>query len=426
MELKVKKSSLQGRVKMPGSKSHTIRSVVIASLAEGESRIEEPLLSADTRAAVDCMSKLGAEIECGEEMWQVRGTGGQLKVPDDIIDVANSGTTLRFAVGSCGLLENGAAVFTGDEQIRARPMEPLIKSLNELGATCFSTRNNGRAPLVVRGKMRGGETSIEALSSQYLSSLLINVPLAENDSIINVIKLNEQPYVEITLKYLDEQGIKYNREGWRRFEVEGGQKYKAFQKRIPADFSSATFFLCAGAILEGELVLEGLDFTDSQGDKAVVDILKNMGADIEIDDNEVTVRGGGLEGMEIDLNSTPDALPALAVVGCFAKGQTRLYNVPQARMKETDRIKVMAEELGRMGGKVQELSDGLVIEQSQLQAANLKGYADHRVVMALSLAGMALKGESTIDTAEAVSVTFPDYVELMQSVGAKMEIKKKM
>jgi len=423
MELKVKKSSLQGRVKMPGSKSHTIRSVVIASLAEGESRIEEPLLSADTKAAVDCMVQLGAEIECGEKLWQVRGVGGCPKVPDDIIDVANSGTTLRFAVGSCGLLENGAAVFTGDEQIRARPMEPLIKSLNELGATCFSTRNNGRAPLVIRGTIRGGETSIKALSSQYLSSLLINVPLAENDSTINVTKLNEQPYVEITLKYLDEQGIKYKREGWRKFEVEGGQRYKAFQKRIPADFSSATFFLCAGAILEGELVLEGLDFSDSQGDKAVVDILKNMGANIKIDDNEVTVRGGKLEGMEIDLNSTPDALPALAVVGCFAKGQTRLYNVPQARMKETDRIKVMAEELGRMGGKVQELSDGLLIEQSQLRAANLKGRADHRVVMALSLAGMGVAGESTIDTAEAVAVTFPNYVELMQSVGAKMEIK---
>jgi 3-phosphoshikimate 1-carboxyvinyltransferase len=277
---------------------------------------------------------------------------------------------------------------------------------------------------VVQGRLKGGHTSIDAVTSQYLSSLLINTPLAPNDSIIDVTRLNEQPYVEITLRYLDEQGISYHREGMSRFSVAGGQSYHSFRKRVPADFSSATFFLCAGAILDADIVLEGLDFSDAQGDKAVVDMLKEMGADIEVGDLEVAVRPGRLQGMDIDMNATPDALPAMAVAGCFAQGQTRLYNVAQARLKETDRIAVMAAELGKMGADIEELPDGLLIRQSALHAADLSGHADHRVVMALTLAAMAVQPDSSIDTAESVNVTFPDYVHLMQSLGAKLKLEE--
>jgi 3-phosphoshikimate 1-carboxyvinyltransferase len=182
--------------------------------------------------------------------------------------------------------------------------------------------------------------------------------------------------------------------------------------------------LCAGAILDADIVLEGLDFSDAQGDKAVVDMLKEMGADIEVGDLEVTVRPGRLQGMDIDMNATPDALPAMAVVGCFAQGQTRLYNVAQARLKETDRIAVMAAELGKMGADIEELPDGLLIRQSALHAADLSGHADHRVVMALTLAAMAVQPDSSIDTAESINVTFPDYVRLMQSLGAKLKLEE--
>lgn len=420
MKLIAKKSQLKGSIRIPGSKSHTIRAVVFASLADGTSRIMAPLDSADTQAAVRCYGQLGADIKLGET-WIINGTGGRLKPPADIIDVANSGTTLRMAIGSAALLESGSAEFTGDEQIRSRPIGPLMDSLNDLGAQCNSTQNNGKAPIVVRGRLTGGQTSIEAVTSQYLSSLLINCPLAENDSIIQVTKLNEKPYVEMTLKYLDEQAIEYEREGMERFHIRGGQRYRPFEKQIPADFSSATFFVCAGAILDADIVLEGLDFNDVQGDKGVIEILRNMGADIEISDDGLRIKRNKLEGLDIDLNAMPDALPALAVTGCFAKGQTRLYNVAQARLKETDRIKVMAAELGKMGAAIQELPDGLLIEQSRLHAADLAGHADHRVVMALSLAAMTVEGTSTIDTAEAVNVTFPDYVQLMQNAGGKLE-----
>jgi len=421
VELTAVKSVLRGRVGIPGSKSHTIRGVALGSLAAGESELIRPLVSADTLSAVECYRKLGAAIECGQS-WHIKGVGGRPHVPDDIIDVGNSGTTLRFAVGSAALLSDGAAVFTGDEQIRSRPLGPLVESLNDLGASCFSSRGNGKAPVVVRGTIKGGSTKIDAVTSQYLSSLLINTPLAEKDSLIEVSRLNEQSYVEITLAYLNEQKIAYECDGFKRFRVKGGQGYRGFSKRIPADFSSATFFFCAGAILDAELILEGLDFSDTQGDKAVVDILRAMGAEIRIEADGVFVKGGGLHGIDIDMNDIPDALPAMAVVGCFAQGQTRLYNVAQARLKETDRIAVMAQELGRMGANIQEQPDGLIIKQSKLCAARLRGHGDHRIVMALSLAGMSLDEPSVIDTAEAVNVTFPEYVDLMRSVGADLHI----
>jgi 3-phosphoshikimate 1-carboxyvinyltransferase len=208
----------------------------------------------------------------------------------------------------------------------------------------------------------------------------------------------------------------------KTFIIPGKQQYNAFDLPIPADFSSATFFLCAGAILNADIKLTGLDFSDSQPDKAVVDYLKSMGANIEITDSDVKIKGSRLKGIDIDMNRTPDALPAMAVAGAFAQGTTRLLNVPQARNKETDRIACMARELTKLGAKVEELQDGLVIHGGKLKATQLDGRSDHRIVMALSLAGMALEGETTIDTAEAVNVTFPEYVKLMQSIGARMEI----
>jgi len=421
MKITATKSQLCGRIAIPGSKSHTIRAVALASLADGVSEIAAPLDSADTLAAVACYRKLGAEITT-DSTWTIKGTAGNLTVPDDVIDVGNSGTTLRFAIASAALLSEGAAVFTGDDQIRSRPVGPLINSLNDLGAHCISTRGNGKAPIRVQGTLTGGQTTIEAVTSQYLSALLINTPLAANDTIINVSKLNEPPYVHMTLDYLDLQGIAYKNEDMKRFTIKGSQSYHAFQRRIPADFSSATFFFCAGAILDAELTLEGLDFSDRQGDKVVPDILREMGADIRIDDTKVLVRPGELNGIDIDLNNTPDALPALAVVACFAQSPTRLYNVAQARLKETDRIAVMAGELAKLGANVSELPDGLIIKPAPLHSAQLHGHHDHRIVMALSLAGLALPGSTTIDTAQAVSVTFPDYVDLMQSVGAKIEL----
>jgi 3-phosphoshikimate 1-carboxyvinyltransferase len=424
MDLICERATLRGSARIPGSKSHTIRAVVIASLAGGESAIREPLDSEDTRAAAGAYRALGAEIDTEPGLWCVRGVSGLPRTPQNVIDVVNSGTTLNVVMGSCALVQSGTAILTGDDQIRRRPSSPLAASLNDLGARVWSSRGNGCPPFLVQGRLRGGETAIEAVSSQFLTSLLLNVPLAEGDSHIRVPLLNEAPYVEMTLDWLRRQGITVDHEGLQEFHVPGDQRYARVDRAIPGDFSSATFFLAAGALGENDVVCRGLAMADTQGDRAVVDYLRRMGAAIEIRDDGIRVQGRGLTGCEIDLNATPDALPMLAVLGCFAQGITKLVNVPQARIKETDRITVMRMELERLGAKVRELPDGLIVEQSGLRGATVDGHGDHRVIMALAIAGTMIPGRTTIRGCEAMAVTFPAFAETLTNLGGKAQLDR--
>jgi 3-phosphoshikimate 1-carboxyvinyltransferase len=419
LDLIVEESKLSGSVRIPGSKSHTIRALVIASLAEGTSEIREPLDSLDTDACVRVCRGLGARIEQGE-VWTVEGTAGRPACPDDVLDVGNSGTTLYVTMTMAALCD-GWSVFTGDGQIRSRPAGPLLDALASLGAEAWSTRGNGCAPLCIRGPLRGGTVSIECPTSQYLSSLLISTPLAEGDTDIRVPLLHERPYVGITLDWLRRSGIHLEQEGWERFRVPGGQKYPSFSRAVPGDYSSATFFLCAAAITGADLLLTGLERDDTQGDRAVLDYLAAMGADVAWSDEGLRIGGGALRGGEFDLNATPDALPAMAVTACFAEGETRLVNVPQARIKETDRLSVMCGELTKMGARVEELPDGLIIQGGGLAGAHVEGHDDHRVVMALAVAGLAARGTTEITTAESAAVTFPGFVPLMTALGASIE-----
>ena len=425
MRLLAKKSTLKGRISIPGSKSHTIRAVAVAALAQGNSCIRRPLLSSDTLSAVDCYRALGAEINTeNPEKWTVTGTAGRIRNDSQTIDVGNSGTTLRLALGSAALgSPAGSVTFTGDHQIQGRLLGALVQSLNDLGATVKSVKNNGCAPVTVSGQLTGGRTSIECFTSQYLSSLLMACPLAPQDTEIEVPLLNEPDYVQITLDWLDKQKIHYQNNNLKTVFVPGGQHYTAFDEAIPADFSSATFFLCAAAVCGGDVLVQGLDFNDSQPDKAVADYLKAMGADITQQPDGIRVRTSALKGIEIDMNRTPDALPAMAVTAAFADGVTRLVNVPQARKKETDRIACMAAELKKLGADITELPDGMVIRGGKpLTPAPVAGHHDHRIVMAMAVAGLAIDGPLDIDTAEAMNVTFPEFVTLMKKLGADLNI----
>jgi len=417
------KSCLEGTVDIPASKSHTIRAVILGSLAEGVSVIDAPLDSFDTRSAVDAVRAFGARVEKKQDYWSVTGVAGRPRVPDDVINVENSGTTLYMVMGTASLVDGWTAL-TGDEQIRRRTAKPLIEALHCLGVKVFSTRGNGMAPFVVKGPMKGGRTSVRGISSQYVSSLLMACPLAENDTEINVIELNERPYVHMTLNWLNYLGISTDINDDLSFiGIQGRQKYRAFKRRTPGDFSSATFPLCAGALAGGTVTLRGLKMDDPQGDKAVIDILGNMGANIEITEDAVVVAGGRLKGTEVDMNAIPDALPMLAVCACFADGTTVLDNVAQARMKETDRIAVMAAELTKLGADVKELPDGLVINGTGLKGGKVHGHGDHRVVMAMTIAGCAADGPVSVDTAEAAGVTFPGFWDIMRSLNARIEMK---
>ena len=429
MILTVKTSCLSGVVDVPGSKSHTIRAVAIASLANGTSRIHKPLISSDALSAVACYRALGAKINTeNDDLWVINGINGQINPIETQIDVGNSGTTMNLAIGTCALISPKKEVLlTGDHQIQKRPVGPILNAVKDLGAHGIARRGNGCPPVVISGTLIGGKTTLECKSSQYLSSLLLACPLAEGTSEITVPLLYEPDYARITLNWLDKQGIQYEmKDDLSWFRIPGGQHYAAFNLPIPADFSSATFFLCAGALIGEEILIQGLDFDDSQPDKAVADYLIAMGADLSCHKEGIRVGRSELVGCEIDMNRTPDALPAMAVTACFAEGETRLVNVPQAREKETDRIACMAKELKKIGADIEELPDGLVIRGhvngSNLTAAPVSGYGDHRIVMAMSIAGMALDGQMTIDTAEAMNVTFPEYVTLMAQLGADMKL----
>lgn len=419
MELISRNASLNGAVRIPASKSHTIRALLIATLADGESVLHDPLSSGDTESCLHACEQLGARIVRETDKWLVHGTGMQFAAPTDMIDVGNSGTTLYLAL-SVAALGNKPVTFTGDYQIQRRSAQSLLDSLTDLGASAVSEKGNGCAPLTVCGPLKGGTTTIECPTSQYLSSLLLSCPLAEGDTSISVPLLNEQPYIEMTLDWITRHGVTIEYKDFSRFHIKGGQSYTPVNQAIPSDFSSATFFLVAAAITGADVILHGLDMSDSQGDKAVVHMLEAMGITMDTGRNSVRVCGGELTGTELDLNATPDALPALAVAGCFAKGETRLVNVPQARQKETDRILVMCSELKKLGADIEELPDGLIIRESALTGGDVKGYDDHRVVMAMGVAGLRASGPVHVDSAESMAITFPTFVDLMNTLGACM------
>ncbi len=427
MKIKVSKSVLHGSVSVPGSKSHTIRAIVAALLAEGKSYIRNPLVSDDTESALYAARKLGAKfkdsLDNGVLVWEIEGTGGNLSNPkDEIIYLGNSGTSLRLLTGAVATTDLKIC-FDGDSSLRGRPMGPLISAMSKLGAKITSSEG-GKCPLTVKGPLRGGQTIVEGKSSQFVSSLLFAAPLAKKDTEIHVIKLNEKSYVDVTVDWLKFLNIDFVFEpDYSKFVIKGGQKYNSFSKTMPADFSTASFPLVASAITKSPISIKNLDFEDRQGDKELFDILEKMGMRIEIFSDEVNIRKNGIliGDKEINMNNMPDALPIMAIAACFAKGKTTLNKAPHARIKETDRIAAMAQELKKMGAKIEELNDGLVIQGTKLHSATVNGYGDHRIIMSLCIAGMALDGETIVENAGDFAVTYPGFIKDFQKLGANIE-----
>jgi 3-phosphoshikimate 1-carboxyvinyltransferase len=299
-----------------------------------------------------------------------------------------------------------------------------LAALKQLGANYTFESRDHDLPFVIEGPLHGGKTTVNGVSSQFVSSLLFACPLLADDTEIIIENLQERPYVELTLWWLARQGIILDHsDDLTKFHIKGGQSYHPFDMAIPADFSGATFAACAAAMGGASLTLTGLDFSDPQGDKGVFDALGQMGAAV-VHGPEGAIVGGPakLLGTTIDLNAMPDALPALAVAACAAKGVTHIVNVAHARIKETDRITVMAQELAKMGAVLTEREDGLTIHGGKLKGAHVNGHDDHRVVMALALAGMVAEGETIIDTAEAAEVTYPTFAEDFRRLGAGIEV----
>lgn len=421
MIIKVHPSKVNGKVRIPPSKSHSIRAVFLATLAGGKSTILHRLHSADVDSAITACGAFGAKITELDETLFITGVDGRIVPNVDSIDVGNSGTTANFVLSMAALSEQSVTI-TADEQTRKRPVLPLCGSLEQLGAVIESS-HDGLLPVRIHGPLVGGTARVDGSTSQYLSSLLIHAPFAKKETRLKLGSLNEKPYADMTVEWMKKLGLKVERNGYEEFVVPPGQKIKGFEASIAADFSSAAFFLILAAIPGCNAELAGLDMSDTQGDKEVVNYLKEMGADIEAG-KTIKVSGRLLKGRELDLNNTPDALPAMAVAACLAEGTTRLTNVPQARIKETDRIAVMAKELAKMGADISEERDGLLIRGGKrLHGAKLDGHYDHRVVMSLAVAGLTAEGTTTISTAEAINITFPSFVDFMRECGADIGVE---
>lgn len=422
MQLEVKKAeSIQGKVNAPPSKSFTHRAFLIASLAEGSSKIKYPLYSEDTIATLDSCRAFGATIEAESDECLFIGTGGNLKTPEDVLDVRNSGTTLRF-VSSAASLSRGYTILTGDDSLRTRPMQELIQSLGKLGVSIFSARNNGRAPIIVKGGIKGGKTKIRGdVSSQFISSILITAPYADNPMDLEIKgKFISKPYVDITLDVMREFGVdvKFSMDAGTehvtQFHVEP-QKYKGREYAVEGDYSSASYLIAAAASLNSDLTVQNLKYDSKQGDKLILDIVKQMGSRVNLKDNEVNIRGQGeLHGVDVNLENTPDLLPTVAALGAVAEGTTRIYGVEHARLKETDRIHACALELSKLGVSLKENNDGLTIEGGA-GGGVVDSHNDHRMVMALYLIGLKVGGVK-IENASVYDVSFPNFIEVMENL----------
>lgn len=424
--LKVKPSKLAGEVKAPPSKSYTHRAFMVALLARGESKIINPLLSFDTEATIEAARTLGAEVSQEGDVWRVLGTAGELKPRADTIDARNSGTTIRL-MSAIAALSPKLVRLTGDESVCARPMGPLIEALAKLGTKARCEGLRGRPPVVVGGGLRGGEVEITgAISSQFISALLLVSPYAKEDVKITVTEeLRSKPYVEITLELLDGAGARIKRSrDLMEFKIPGGQVFKAIDLKVPGDFSSASFMLAAAALAGGTVRVSNLDVQSAQGDKRIIELLREFGADVRVKGKAVEVSGGGeLSGIEADCGNNPDLVPALAVLGSVAEGRTRLLNIPHLRLKETDRIRALASELRKLGAEVEERPDELRIRGvKRLKGAKLTSYGDHRMAMALAVASLVAWGETIIDGAESISVSYPSFVEDIRKLGGKVEL----
>ena len=426
--LKIKPSELAGEVRAPPSKSYTHRAFMVSLLARGESKVINPLLSFDTEATVEAARTFGAEVGQKNDVWLVLGTGGALKPRADLIDVRNSGTTLRL-MSAIAALSPKPVRMTGDESILKRPMGPLIDALAQLGAKARCEGARGRPPVVVGGGLEGGDVEITGtISSQFISALLLACPYAREDVELRVTEeLRSKPYVEITLELLDAAGAKIKRSrDLMEFKIHGGQVFRAMDIEIPGDFSSAASLLVAAALAGGVVRVSNLDVRRAQGDKRIVGLLKEFGADVRVKGKVVEVSGAErLSGIEADCGDNPDLVPTLAVLGSLADGRTKLTNIPHLRYKETDRIRALRVGLNKLGVEVDELPGELRIKGvKRLKGTSLRSYGDHRMAMALAVAGLVARGETVVEGAESIPVSYPNFVEDMRKLGAKIELIK--
>ncbi|MHC4598014.1 MAG: 3-phosphoshikimate 1-carboxyvinyltransferase [Planctomycetota bacterium] len=414
---------VEGEVALPGSKSITQRALCLAALAEGESRIEGPLLSDDTLFMVAGLKNLGFQVRKKEVQDFVTLTGAAGSIPWDQgrIWAGGAGTVLRFILPVLPL-GKGTYLIDGDDRLRRRPVGALVEALRKLGADIEHRGAPGdNLPLEVRGRggLQGGPLALSgAVSSQFLSALLMIGPLLEGGLEIRLEDdLTSKPYVDLTLQAMDRFGVQVEREGYSLFRVPQGA-YRGCTFPVEGDASAATYFLAAGAVSGGAVRVNGVGAVSRQGDSAFLSLLEAMGARTAKGETWMEAKGPVSKGGNFDMNGMPDAVPTLAMVGLFAPSPTEIRKVPNLRVKESDRIAAVASELTKLGARVETFDDGLRVTPGTRRGAILHTHEDHRMAMTFAVAGLAIPGV-VLENPGCVSKSFPDFFERLEALAGE-------
>lgn len=407
-----------GTVNVPPSKSDVHRAIICAAMANGVSRISPVALSNDIKATIGCIKALGADAVLENNVLTVDGTN-MYKNKTALLDCGESGSTLRFFI-PIAAVGNINATFVGKGKLPQRPIGIFTEALPKAGTVC---KTEGGLPLEIKGQLKSGIFEIPGnVSSQFITGLLLALPILEGDSeIVLTSPLESVGYIAMTIRTMKQFGVNIDttENGWH---IKGGQTYKSCNYTTDGDWSQAAFFMVLGAV-SGKVTVKGVAKDSTQGDKKCAEILAEFGAKVTQRDNEVTVEKGDLKAITIDASQIPDLVPVLSVCAAFAEGTTKIINAERLRIKECDRLKATAELLNNLGGKVKELSDGLEITGvSSLKGGNVNGYNDHRIVMSAAVCAARSDGDITATFAMSINKSYPDFYIDYNSIGGKANV----
>lgn len=407
-----------GTVNVPPSKSDVHRAIICAAMANGVSRISPVALSNDIKATIGCIKALGADAVLENNVLTVDGTN-MYKNKTALLDCGESGSTLRFFI-PIAAVGNINATFVGKGKLPQRPIGIFTEALPKAGTVC---KTEGGLPLEIKGQLKSGIFEIPGnVSSQFITGLLLALPILEGDSeIVLTSPLESVGYIAMTIRTMKQFGvnIQATEKGWH---IKGGQSYKTCDYTTDGDWSQAAFFMVLGAV-SGKVTVKGVAKDSTQGDKKCAEILARFGAKVTQLDNEVTVEKWELKAITIDASQIPDLVPVLSVCAAFAEGTTKIINAERLRIKECDRLKATAELLNNLGGKVKELSDGLEITGvSSLKGGNVNGYNDHRIVMSAAVCAARSDEDITATFAMSINKSYPDFYIDYNSIGGKANV----
>ncbi len=418
MTVKCTPSKISGTIKAISSKSHAHRVLICAALSNNKTKIYCNVMSKDIAATIDCLKSMGTEIMIDGDIITVTPKSFNKKAD---IDCYESGSTLRFLMPVVSALGIDTTI-KGSGRLPQRPISPLKEEMEEKGVT-FHT--GSEFPLHLTGQLQSGEYEIQGnISSQFITGLLLALPLLDGDSKLKLIPpVESKSYIDITISVLRQFGIEIE-EKENLYIIKGNQKYISPEEiTVEGDWSNASFFLCAGALCEKGVTVTDIDINSPQGDKKIIDILSSMGADVTIGENEITIKKNQLSGVTVDASDIPDAVPILSVVATACTGDTKIFNAGRLRIKESDRIKSVVDMLLSVGADAEETPDGIIIHGGKsLVGGTVKGYNDHRIVMSASMLSSLCEKDVIITDSNAVEKSYPDFFADFNKMGGNANV----